>query len=267
MNTSFLKKPKLKVLILGGVDTGKTYLSFTLIKKALQFRKRVGFLCTDLGQSSLGPPGCVSFKIFTNRDKVSYPLAYISPDRIDFVGSLSPQGCIASFLVSTKLVLEKALKEIPLIIINTTGYIKPPEACLLKFLKIRLIAPDIILAIQEKRELEPILENFYTSKIKIYKLKKSKKARKRTRSQRASFRLALFKSYFREAKLLIFKKNITGVEKNMVVGLLDENLHTICLGLVKDKKRYLEVLAPPCREEVKFIKPSTIFVEGGLNEK
>lgn len=260
MDFSFLKKSSGKILILGDIDTGKTYLSFYLLRKALTLRKEVGLLCSDLGQSAVGPPGCVSFKKFRRQDRVNYPEDLIPADIIEFVGELSPAGVIASHLVATKIVLEKALISTPLVIINTTGYVVSPEAQALKVLKIRLINPDIIIAIQENNELEPIIKNFECGKTKIYKLKKSKKVKKRNKKERACFRLTLFRAYFKEAGIITIKNKSFCLKKNMVVGLLDSDLSTQALGVIVETKKVLKILAPQMRREVKFIKLSSIFI-------
>jgi len=262
---SFLKKQKCKVLILGDVDTGKTYLAFSLIKEALKYHRKIGFLCTDLGQSAVGPPGCVSFKVFTRGDKISSSSSLIIPDIIDFVGSLSPAGVEIFHLASTKIVLEKALKQAEFIVINTTGYIRPIAAQSLKVLKIRLISPEVIIAITKRRELSYILDNFSKSSITLYTLKKSVKVKRKSKRERAEFRLKLFRAYFKKAHSLSFKVRSSYFSSNMVIGLLDREFTTLALGLVKRKfNSRIEIIAPPFRGKVSYLRPSSIIIPESL---
>ena len=265
MRFSFLKKRKCKVFILGDVDTGKTYLAFSLVKEALKYHRKVGLLCTDLGQSAVDPPGCVSFKVFTKEDKISSSLSLIVPEIIDFVGSLSPAGIEIFHLASTKVVLEKALKQVEFVIINTTGYIRPIAAQVLKVLKIRLINPEVIIAIAKGKELNHILDNFSKSSITLYTLKKSVRVRKRSRKERAEFRLKLFRAYFKRLHTLSFKVNSSYFSPNMVIGLLDRELTTLALGLVRRKfNSRIEIIAPPFRGRVSYLKPSSITIPESL---
>jgi len=256
---SLYKKKTLKIIILGKTDTGKTFLSFRLVKEFLKLKRKVGILCSDLGQSCIGPPGCVSFKLFSSLRRT--PSSYVPADFMEFVGTLSPSGNLANHLLATKMVLDKALAKAEVIIINTTGYIKGEEARFLKFSKIRITKPDIIVALQEKDELEKIL-NFFEGTIYIVRLKRSERVKKRSAEERASFREKLFHAYFKRAKIVnFFAKSC--FKENMVVGLLDKRLATLGLGRIeKVEKHKVKVLIPYSVEakRVKYLLPSLIFI-------
>ncbi|RKY36618.1 MAG: hypothetical protein DRP72_03910, partial [Candidatus Omnitrophota bacterium] len=166
---------------------------------------------------------------------------------------------------STKVVLEKALKQVEFVIINTTGYIRPIAAQVLKVLKIRLINPEVIIAIAKGKELNHILDNFSKSSITLYTLKKSVRVRKRSRKERAEFRLKLFRAYFKRLHTLSFKVNSSYFSPNMVIGLLDRELTTLALGLVRRKfNSRIEIIAPPFRGRVSYLKPSSITIPESL---
>ncbi len=263
MKFKFLQRDSAKVLILGRVDTGKSYLSFELLKKALLKRDRVALVCCDLGQANVGPPGCVSFKIFTHKDVIPHPSTYIPADEIEFVGMLSPVENMAYYLAMVKIVTDRAFKKSKFVIVNTCGFCDLPEAKVLKFLKIRLLSPDVIIAIQEKNELEDVLELFSFFDIEIIRVKKSKKVKRRSKEKRAYFRKKLFKEYFKNSRLfpLKVKERNSFFEENMLVGFLDKNLRTICLGVIKRNYKGWNVLAPYYGRRIKFIAPSSIFLE------
>jgi len=258
---NFLNKKLLKIIILGKTDTGKTFLSFKLAKEFLKLKKRVGILCSDLGQSSVGPPGCVSFKvIFSEKELKSF---YLPADFMEFVGSLSPSENLTSHLLATRLILDRALKKTDVIIINTTGYIKE-KGVFLKVLKIRITNPDVIVAIQEKDELEKIL-NLFEGVIYIIRLKKSKRVKKRTKKMRAKFREELFKAYFKNSELVNFliNSNLKFFREKMIVGFLDKKLNTLGLGKIEEiRKGKLKILVPSSvnKEKIKFILPPTIII-------
>jgi len=264
MRFSFLKGINQRVLVLGNVDTGKTFLCFRFLQEVLKFRKEVGLVCADLGQSAVGPPGCVSFKIFTKAPFFKDAFFYVEPDKIEFVGSLSPHGFVSEHLTCTKNMVEEASCYTNFIIINTTGYIKGQEAYQLKFLKVRLLRPTTIVAIQEKNELEDLLKLFSCHpRLTLYRLRKSKKVLKRSKQMRADFRNFLFREYFSKFYKINLRVGNVHLKERELVGLLDKNLVTVSLGVItKLDKLKMEVITPLKNiRDLWSIKPSSILID------
>jgi polynucleotide 5'-hydroxyl-kinase GRC3/NOL9 len=258
----------LKILILGDVDTGKTFLSLQLARMSLEKNRKVAILCCDLGQSLVGPPATVAYKVLKKRILLRKAL-YLKEDRMEFIGSFSPSGFLLSFLINIKLLLEEIENKADIIIVNTTGYVKTKEAVYLKTEKIRLIRPNIIFALQRKRELEPILDKFYSyPDLKIYHFKTSPYVKRRTSKERRNYRHKILKIFFKNASLHRLKIESSSLEDKMLIGLLDKRQRTVSLGLIKKvKENSINLLTPLKKlDTIKFIKPSLIFWEGENNE-
>jgi polynucleotide 5'-hydroxyl-kinase GRC3/NOL9 len=254
-----LKRKPLRILILGDVDTGKTTFSLYLTQKLLDKKRKVCLFCTDIGQSLVGPPSCIAYKILKKSFR-KIP-AHLKEERMEFIGSFSPVSILLPFLVNIKILLEEVENKVDTIVINTTGYIKTKEAVFLKIEKIRLIKPDIIFAFQRKKELEPILEKFYSHPhLKIYHLKPPSSIRKRTLKERAEYRQNILKNFFKNSYLYKIETKTSYLREKMLVGLLNKELKTVSLGIViKIDKDKITLLTPLKNlREIKFTKPSSI---------
>ena len=262
----FERKGK-KLLVIGASDSGKTSFLLFILNFLLKRGKKVGILDFDIGQSSIGPPTTVGFGL-ANKEVKS--LGEIKPEKLYFVGSVSPKGHLLQMLIGVeKLTKESEKYRIDYLLVDTTGLVDGPVAEILKEAKIEIINPDFIILFEEDKERENLVKPFIYSEKKIIRLKPSPHASQRSREERIKYREERFKEYFKEEriiKIVFSDKNLLGIDLNYeipppgtLISLLDKNRFSVSLGVVKsfDKEgSTMTVMVPSsfCNKDIKFIK-------------
>ncbi|MBO8175150.1 MAG: polyhydroxyalkanoate depolymerase [Thermococcus sp.] len=188
------KKP-VKIMILGGVDSGKTTLATFLANELLSLGFRVAIIDSDIGQKGILPPATISLGF---PDGLFESFGDIKAYKHYFVGSITPNQFFGEMIAGVKLLTEEAEKKSDVIIIDTTGLISG-SGVELKRMKIETVKPDVLIALQRKDELEPILKPF-EGKIQIFRLKVSERARKFSREERREIRKKKWKEYFKDSR-------------------------------------------------------------------
>ncbi len=231
---------KVKLMVIGGVDVGKTgfvtFLANSLYEKGL----KVAVVDADTGQSSIGPPTLITLGF------VSKKLVYLNEvDMSDafFVGSTTPASVLDRSIVGTKKLTDKALKEgADVVIIDTTGWIQDRGGRELKTLKISLVEPDYLVFIEKEfGELFHLAKAYLFSDIKIRNLEASPMIRVRSREVRREIRQSVFKEYLKDAKIIEINLNTVNVrygyigtgrsvneeERNQLIGKVDFPIENI----------------------------------------
>ena len=109
-----------KILVLGGVDRGKsTYCRF-LTRRCLETGQRVAVVDTDVGQKDIGPPATLTL----GYPEVAQSLAEVPPVAWYFLGATSPAGHLLPMIVGVRQLVDTA--RAAYIIINTTGFVTGP---------------------------------------------------------------------------------------------------------------------------------------------
>ena len=143
------------VMVLGAMDTGKSTLSRYLVHRAYVAGQPAGLVDLDLGQSHLGPPACLGlgrFPPLVRGDDVLFPQG------LYFIGQTSPLGAILEVAVGCRVLADQALSGgLQHLVVNTSGLVQGPGALRLKKAQVELLQPGLILALQQERELEPLL--------------------------------------------------------------------------------------------------------------
>jgi polynucleotide 5'-hydroxyl-kinase GRC3/NOL9 len=143
-----------KVLILGEMDTGKSFFATYLSNRLKAAGKLPGVLDCDLGQSDIGPSGALGLLI--TREPV-LNLQDLPPTHMQFVGTHSPGQIIAQFLLGVFHLFRQGLAEADVVIVNTTGWVAGDGGRLTKAAKIELIDPDLIVLMQRGDEVEHLV--------------------------------------------------------------------------------------------------------------
>ncbi len=189
-----------KIMILGGVDTGKTTLATYLANKL----ESTYILDADVGQKEVGIPASLS--LAKKEDNIIF-LHELKPLLSYFIGDISPEGKIFECVFGAWKLAEKSKGRT---IINTTGLIDK-EGIKLKKFKILALKPDLIICIERKNELEYI-QKFFGEKIKIIRIKVPNKAKEVTREQRKFLRCRSYANYFSNAEIL----TVDGISEKIV---------------------------------------------------
>jgi polynucleotide 5'-hydroxyl-kinase GRC3/NOL9 len=198
------------VMVIGGIDSGKTSLCVYLANEALKKKRKVAVIDADLGQSDIGPPSTIGFS------RISAPvkdLFDVKAENAYFVGSTSPERVIDKVFEGLTTIKGKVSeKEVDFLIVNTDGWIEGEDAVKYKVQLAEIIDPDIVVGIQKKEELAPILNAL--KERKIFAIDSPKAVRERSRENRRILRELSYKKYLKKAKVQSFplsRVNLEGI--------------------------------------------------------
>lgn len=141
-------------MLIGGLDTGKTTMALQAARQALANGHTPVLVDADVGNSTVGPPGCVGLKVFNSDvDLESVDI----PDSLHFVGTIFPARLVLQQVVATAAMAERARSLGDVVIIDTTAVASGVAGETLKYHKTELCRPDRIVALQRGEEMEPVV--------------------------------------------------------------------------------------------------------------
>ncbi|GAC1366880.1 MAG: Clp1/GlmU family protein [Actinomycetota bacterium] len=185
------------LVLLGGLDTGKTSFALGVAELARSRGLRVAYVDADIDQSTVGPPACVGLKLCDGLDRVD-AAGVAQADALAFVGSVTPQGHSFSIAAATARMVALARDAgAELIVVDTSSYISGVYAEVLKYRKLELVRADAVVGFQRGGELEPILSTvarFFS--IPVLTLGVDPAVSDRSVEERLSYRQARLRSYF-----------------------------------------------------------------------
>lgn len=185
------------IMLLGGIDSGKTSFGLSLAEAARAKGISVAYVDADIDQSTVGPPTCVGLKFCDALPKVDS--ASVAPaDEIGFVGSYSPEGNLLGLVGATARLVGHAREAgCRLVVVDTSTLISGTEAELLKFSKMDLIRPDQVIGFQRGEELAPllgVLSRFFS--VEVTALRVDGEIAERSAEDRLAAREQALASYF-----------------------------------------------------------------------
>ena len=236
-----LKQQRGTALLIGATDSGKSTLAKYLVEKLIRENIKVSVVDADIGQSTLGLPGTISMRVFSDEKDIEN----FRFERMFFVGSTNPAKRISMVIDGSKRMVDFCKEKSEIIIVDTTGLISGEIGRALKIGKIRAIKPEHIIAVQRNDELEHILD--LIEGISIHRIRTSSLAKGRDRENRAHYRKKKFLDYFDIKEISEFLLNQNDVKffynskpfnlregdfkKGTIIGL-NHNADTMGLGAV-----------------------------------
>ncbi len=185
------------VMMLGGLDSGKSTLGRSIAVAALERGRPTAFLDADLGQKTVGPPTAVTLRMLREPQDAD-PEVMARHDAMYFVGSTSPQGQLLPLVVGAARLLGQAFDEgADLVVVDTSGLVSGVYGQLLKYHKIELLQPDVVIGLQRGEELGPLLgiiQRFFDPE--VVALPVDPEVRSVSVEERARNREAAFRRYF-----------------------------------------------------------------------
>jgi polynucleotide 5'-kinase involved in rRNA processing len=219
------------VMLIGGLDSGKTTLGKTIAAAGLEAGHRVAYVDAELSQKAVGPPTAVTLRVLGESADLD-PTAFSRPDALYFVGSTSPAGQLLPLVVGTGRLLARALDEgADLAVIDTSGLVSGVYGQLLKYHKIELLQPDVVIGMQRGGELDPLLgiiQRFFKTEVMV--LPVSLDTSSTSVEERARRREASFRGYFTEP-LQRWKIKPTVFMPALPALFEQPQLHRILVGL------------------------------------
>ncbi len=161
-------RKKHTVLLVGGLDTGKSTLSRMLLRAGVDAGRPSAFLDADVGQKTVGPPATISLKgVRTVADLEPDHLE--AADALSFVGSTSPQGHLLPVVTGLVALARRARDEgADLLVVDSGGLVSGISGQVLKYHKVEMLRPDLVVGLQRGEELQPLLgviQRFFSTEV------------------------------------------------------------------------------------------------------
>ncbi len=231
-----ISSPK-DVIILGTTDTGKSYFAFKFLKDLKKEGLSFGYLNSDVGQSQIGVPCVLSSDFFKKRI-----FKKMNPQIKIFFGDITPSSNIEWFLFCFLKLYKKSKKIMKNLIIDTTGFLKPKQAKILKLLKVNILEECYVICIGSKEEFK-----FLGNTGEKFFLFAHPQVKKKDIKKREDFRNTRFKKYFKEVKKIQLrcKGSKKELQKGRLIGFQDLEGFLKYLGIIdKVNKNFIEILVP-----------------------
>ena len=190
------------LLIVGGPDVGKSTFARYLYCRLCAHHERVAFVDGDIGQATLGPPTTMTLALGEPGGECFPPAG---PRLRTFVGDVSPRGHMLPMLVGAHRLVQRARDEgATAIVFDTTGLVdRSHGGGALKYAKVELLRPTVVVGIQRRSELEHLLVPLRRSRrTRVIDLPASRAAQRREVPVRQEYRAARFRLYFEQAHTL-----------------------------------------------------------------
>lgn len=186
-----------KIMVLGEVDTGKTFFSTYLANRLVEKIGKTAILDCDSGQSDIGPPGTFGMLVM---QKQTVFLTEEQPTHLYLVGAHSPGLHLLPTVTGLMSMLRKARNEADAIIIDTTGWVQGDGGRAVKKMKLDLVQPDMVILMQRGVELEHLVKHLPESR--VVRLPVSKKASSTSQMDRKALRELVSSRYFKDARII-----------------------------------------------------------------
>ncbi|MGZ8598736.1 MAG: Clp1/GlmU family protein [Actinomycetota bacterium] len=150
-------RTKHTIVLVGGLDTGKSTLSRSLLSAAIAAGRPAAYLDADVGQKAVGPPATVTLRMVRSADDLE-PDRFTVEDVLSFVGSTTPEGHLLPVLASVTTLHRRALEQgADFVVVDTSGLVSGIYGQILKYHKVELLRPDLVVGLQRGEELLPLL--------------------------------------------------------------------------------------------------------------
>jgi polynucleotide 5'-hydroxyl-kinase GRC3/NOL9 len=262
------------VLLFGGLDTGKTTLGRAIAEAGLLNERAVAYLDADLGQKCVGPPTTVGLRMIQQPSDLE-PEAMSRPDVISFVGSISPQGQLLPLVVGAARLLERAFDNgADLVVVDTSGLVSGVYGQILKYHKVEMLRPDVVIGLQRGAELEQLLgivNRFFATD--VVSLSVHPDVQPTSVEERAAFRERAMRAYFADPlqrwriKPTVFMPALPALFDlaqlhHLLVGLSDGKGEYIGLGILEHSEdEGLLRLVSPVAEAPKALKLGSVRID------
>jgi polynucleotide 5'-hydroxyl-kinase GRC3/NOL9 len=161
-------RDKRTVLLVGGLDTGKSTLSRMLLRASVDAGRPSAFLDADVGQKTVGPPATISLKFVRSVADLE-PDVMATADALSFVGSTSPQGHLLPVVTGVVALAQRARDGgADLLVVDSGGLVSGISGQILKYHKVEMLRPDLVVGLQRGEELQPLLgviQRFFTTEV------------------------------------------------------------------------------------------------------
>ena len=232
------------IMVIGASDTGKSTLARYLFQQLCRSGARPAYLDGDVGQSTLGLPTTMTVALAAEPGDDRFPPR--GSRATYFVGATTPRGQMLPAVIGAYRLRENALAlGADAIVVDTSGLVDAAEGGkALKQWKIELLAPAAVIALQQGRELEPILWPLRRDgRLRTVEWRVSPHVVVRPREARVARRRVQLARYFEQARpclVSLHKMAVYDLDRLALGALLacqDGEGFTLGLGVVEQADR------------------------------
>ncbi len=186
-------------IIMGATDAGKTVFALHLINSSVDANVSSALIDGDIGQSEIGISGTLSCGLADQH--IDY-IKDIKPLASYFIGAITPVNHLILNVVGIKILVDKLMQSSrDLIVVDTCGFVKGPNARRMNVSLLELLNPKHIVAIQKNDELEHFLRFIdLRSETNIHRMPISNNAFRKPQELRRQRRSVRFVEYFAESR-------------------------------------------------------------------
>lgn len=224
------------VMIVGAPDTGKSSFARRLVTAAVSAGKTAAYVDADIDQTTTGPPACTGLKVIrdqTDLDELD------RADTLRFVGSIGADPVVLQQVVATATLVDLARAGADLIVVDTTGAISGIVGQSLKYHKMEVCRPDVVVGLQRGAEIEPLvgmLRRFFTADVETVRVDPS--LRPLSPEERRAHRAKAFAAAFAQP-LHRWRVRNTVFAPTLPAGLDLSRLHGVLVGVQDGSGRCL----------------------------
>ena len=150
-------RTKRTIVLIGGLDSGKSTLARALLRAAVEAGRPAAHLDADVGQKSVGPPATITLKMVRGAADLEAD-AFVREDELSFVGSTSPEGHLLPVVTGVARLHRRAVEAgADFIVVDTSGLVSGIYGQILKYHKVEMLLPDLVVGLQRGEELQPLL--------------------------------------------------------------------------------------------------------------
>lgn len=266
------------VFLIGGIDSGKTTFGIELAGRAAAAGIPTAIVDADIVLSTIGPPTTVGLKLVSAETDLSRE-GLRRADALGFVGSIVPKGHLLPLTtITAKLVTKAKADGAHLVIVDTTSLVSGIYGQTLKFFKMDLIAPDVVVGFERGGELDPItgMARRFTS-AEVMELQVDQEVIPRSAEERMTFRERQFAAYFNDhggasvprwrIRPTVFMPALPpefdlGLLHGLVVGAEDGKGNCAGIGVLEyDQGEDILRMASPVREGVRGLRLGSLRID------
>jgi polynucleotide 5'-hydroxyl-kinase GRC3/NOL9 len=231
-----LQKPPV-AMVMGKADSGKTSFCTYLVNKLVSANCKVAILDGDLGQSDIGPPCTAAYAVIT---KPLTELYGLKARNAFFVGATSPSAAVSKTIEGMALMKAEILDAAAdVVVVNTDGWVEGEEAAKYKLQLTEMLQPDIVVCIQQKNELEPLLAAL--GKYRTIEVKASLAVKHRSMEKRKNLRERSYAKHLRDAKVKAFPLNQLTIEEKTALSIWHGEERGLLLGFYDAHRKFLGI--------------------------
>ncbi|HWL66418.1 MAG TPA: Clp1/GlmU family protein [Actinomycetota bacterium] len=262
------------VVLLGGIDAGKTSFGIGLLRRANEAGVPAAFVDADIDQSSVGPPTTIGLRLTTGLQEIDHDTLR-EADSLAFVGSLTPREHLLPIVSGTGKLIRKARQAgCRLVVVDTTSFVSGIYGQTLNYFLMDSADPDFVVAFERGGELEPLVGIAHRfTPAEVIELHVQTDA-VRSAEEKVSFRERQFAAYFEHTsrwrvKPTVFMPTLPpGFDLHLldglVVGMEDGKGACVGIGVLEhDPEEDILRMVSPVTEGVKGLRLGSVRMHIG----